>query len=450
MRHAWLFPALVLAAAPAAAQDRSPVPEPVSALPGAGRPVDLAATAARRDRLLERIGQGIVIVPAGKERDVETDVVQDNDFRQDDYFFYLTGLETPDAWLMLSAAADGTRDQVLLLPARNPMTERWTGVKLGPGADAARLSGIATVLPVESRDSVLRALEQQVGGPWYLLMTAAARTHGWIHDWSFAGRDVRNVVPVLDSLRLVKDPAELARLRRAIDITAQAHRAALRALAPDLYEYQVEAVVEYTFRNLGADRVGFPSIVGSGPNSTTLHYDANRRRMEAGDLVVVDIGAEYGQYTADVTRTFPVSGRFTDRQRAIYELVLGTQQAAIDSVRPGTTVARLNQIARAYMREHGGTLCGDRTCDAYFIHGLSHWLGMRVHDVGDYRTPLAAGMVLTIEPGIYLSDEPLGVRIEDDVLVTANGCEVLSAGAPKTVRDIEAALRGNRAASPWR
>jgi Xaa-Pro aminopeptidase len=239
----------------------------------------------------------------------------------------------------------------------------------------------------------------------------------------------------------VKDADELARLRKAIEITGEAHRAAMRALEPGMYEYQAEALIEYVFRRNGAERLGFPSIVGSGPNSTLLHYDKNRRRMEAGDLVVMDIGAEFGYYTADITRTVPVSGAFTDRQRAIYRLVLGAQQAAIDRVRPGVTIRQLDQAAREHLRANSGTLCGSATCDRYFVHGLSHWLGMDVHDVGRIDTPLAAGMVLTVEPGVYISAERLGVRIEDDVLVTANGHEVLSGSVPKQPDEVEAVMR---------
>ena len=182
--------------------------------------------------------------------------------------------------------------------------------------------------------------------------------------------------------------------------------------------------------------------MGSGPNSTTLHYDANRRQTQPGDLVVVDVGAEYGEYTADVTRTLPIDGRFTPRQRAIYDLVLATQQAAMDSVRPGITVSDLNRISRAYMREHSADLCGAKNCVDYFVHSLSHWLGMRVHDVGDYRMPLAPGAVITVEPGIYLPEENLGVRIEDDVLVTETGHELLSGDAPRSAAEIEALMRG--------
>ncbi len=215
----------------------------------------------------------------------------------------------------------------------------------------------------------------------------------------------------------------------------------MRLATPGITEYELEAAIEYVFRAEGAERLGFPSIVGAGPNSTVLHYDKSRRRTTDGDVVVVDIGAEWGYYTADVTRTFPVNGRFTDRQRAIYDLVLGAQQAAIDAVRPGVTIGDLTGIARRYIDEHSGDLCGSRSCNRYFIHGLSHWLGMDVHDVGSYGSELAAGMVLTIEPGIYLPDEALGVRIEDDVLVTETGFELRTGDLPRGAAEIEALMR---------
>ncbi|PYP02914.1 MAG: Xaa-Pro aminopeptidase [Gemmatimonadetes bacterium] len=431
-----------------AAQGRaSPAPPlgawtPVPELPGMGRPVDTASVAARRRALLARIGRGVVLVPAAHERELERDYLQDNDFRQSNTFFYLTELETQDAWLLLIAGG-GAPETVLFLPPRNPFQERWTGLRLGPDSTAARLTGIARVLPTDSLDPVLSALLARVRGPLYVPLDQATRDEPRLRDLVFVGRDVRNLRPVVDSLRLVKDADELARMRKAIDISGLGHVAAMQAARPGAWEYEIEAALEAEFRRNGADRLGYPSIVGSGPNSTTLHYDVNRRQTRDGDLIVVDAGAEWGQYTADVTRTFPVNGKFTPRQKAIYDLVLATQQAAFDSTRPGATIAQLNRIARDYMRAHSGTLCGAQTCDAYFIHGLSHWLGMDVHDVGDYSTPLKPGMVFTIEPGIYLAPEGLGVRIEDDVLVTVTGAEWLSAKAPKTTAEIER-LMGRR------
>ena len=419
------------------AQDLPPAPAPIPELPGMGRPVDVEATRARRERLLQRIGAGVALVPAAPSRDLEEEVLQDNDFRQNDDFYYLTGLETPQALLVLARAPGRPDETVLFLPPRDAGEERWTGLRLGPGPEAARLSGIPAVYSMALMDSVVGALLQRATGPLFLALRTG-QPPAQLETW---GRPPRSLIPTLDSLRVVKDAAELARLRRAIVITAEAQREAMRAARPGMHEYQLEAVVEFTFRRLGADRVGFPSIIGSGPNTTTLHYDVNRRQTADDDLVVSDVGAEYGQYTADVTRTFPVNGRFTPRQRAIYELVLGAQQAALDAIRPGVTVRELDAVARGYLVEHGGTLCGARNCGDYFVHGLSHWLGMRVHDVGDYRMPLQPGMVLTVEPGVYLPEENLGVRIEDDVVVTATGYELLSAGAPRTPDQIEAVMR---------
>jgi len=407
-----------------------------------GRPIDTATVAARRRALLARIGRGVILVPAAHERELERDYVQDNDFRQSNTFFYFTELEAQDAWLLL-VAGGGAAETLLFLPPRDPLQERWTGLRLGPDSTAVRLTGIPRVLPTDSLDAVLSAALFRARGPVYVPLDQTTREEPRLRDLLFSGRDVRNLRLGADSLRLVKDADEIARMRKAVDISVLGHIAAMQAARPGAWEYEIEAALEAAFRRNGADRVGYPSIVGSGPNSTTLHYDVNRRQTRDGDLVVVDAGAEWGQYTADVTRTFPVNGKFTPRQKAIYDLVLATQQAAFDSTRPGTTIGQLNRIARDYMHAHSGTLCGAEMCDTYFIHGLSHWLGMDVHDVGDYSTPLKPGMIFTIEPGIYLSQEALGVRIEDDVLVTATGGEWLSAKAPRTTAEIER-LMGRR------
>jgi Xaa-Pro aminopeptidase len=310
---------------------------------------------------------------------------------------------------------------------------------------AARLTGIATVLPLDSLDRRLRVAQFRTRGTTYVPLDGTTKNESRISDLVFSGRDMRNLRPIVDSMRLVKDSDEMARLRMAVDISVLGHLAAMRAARPGAFEYEIEAAFEGEIRRQGADRVGYPSIVGSGPNGTTLHYDTNRRRAQDGELVVIDAAAEYGQYTADVTRTWPVNGKFTSRQKAIYNLVLATQQAAFDAIRPGVKMATLDSLSRVYMREHSGDLCGQSTCDTYYIHGLGHWIGMDVHDVGDYTTPLAPGMVFTLEPGIYLPDEALGVRIEDDVVVTPNGGEWLSAGAPRTTDDVERVMREARA-----
>jgi Xaa-Pro aminopeptidase len=371
---------------------------------------------ARRAALLERLEEGVAVVPAGRLRSIEGDYPQDSDYRESNDFFYLTGIEAPGARLVL-VARTGADSAFLYLPESESGPARWTGGSLVPGSDMARLTGIPEVRALPSDSSRLVARYRDL-----------------------PPIPVQQVAAELASLRQIKDTDEVRRLRRAVTITTDAFLDAMAQAKPGMYEYEVEATLEYGFRRRGAERVGFPSIVGSGPNGTILHYDENRRRMEEGELVVIDVGAEYGYYTADLTRTLPVSGRFTARQRRLYDLVLGAQQAAIDSVRPGTSLGTLNQIARRYLRTRSSDLCGGLGCDQYFIHGLSHWLGMDVHDPGSYSRRLEPGMVLTVEPGVYIPAESLGIRIEDVVLVTREGAEVLSSGLPRSAEAVERAM----------
>jgi Xaa-Pro aminopeptidase len=435
MRRLVALLALILSPALAEAQFGSP----------AG-PVPVPSLQARREALFARMGTGIAILRSAEDRSIEGDYPQDSDYREDSDFFYLTGLEAPGGWLVLVASDTAADKAILFIPKRNPSTEQWTGAKLGADT-AAILSGITEVHDADSAQQLIRReLFRVRNGSLYVEREERTRENDFLAGLVFGGSSlpVRNLATEVAALRLIKDADEIRRLRGAINATTEAHREVARTLVAGMWEYQLEAGIEATFRRNGAERLGFPSIVGSGPNSVVLHYDKSRRQMQSGDLVVVDIGAEWGYHSADVTRTFPVSGRFTDRQRAIYDLVYRTQQAAMDSVRPGITMQRLGQIARDYMKANSGTLCGEGDCLKYFIHGLGHWLGMEVHDVGNYQTPLAAGMVFTIEPGIYIASENLGVRIEDDVLVTATGYELLSAGAPRTSADVEAAMRRRR------
>lgn len=256
---------------------------------------------------------------------------------------------------------------------------------------------------------------------------------------------------IMQRLRAIKTDEELALLQQAIDITTAAHREAMRSLEPGMYEYEIEALVEYIFRRNGAEYTGFPSIVGSGENATILHYNTNRRPMTADDVVVIDIGAEYHGYTADVTRTLPVSGTFSPEQKAIYELVLAAQEAGIRAARAGNPYQAPGQAASqtidAGLRELGILQSGGNV-RSFFMHGTSHYLGMYVHDVGDYG-PLKPGEVITVEPGIYINPSPdvdpkwwnIGVRIEDDVLITNGDPVNLSSAAPRTVEDIEALMQ---------
>ncbi len=406
---------------------------------------------ARRAALMEKLGTGIAVLQGAAERSLDppdADYAQDSDFRQDSDFFYLTGLEVPDAWLVLVARAGGPNQVLLFLPPREPARERWLGVRMGPGPEAAAGAGLppAAVRSTADRERVLDSLMAAPDSPARAGTLWAKRTARTAASPEFRAMIAKaskadDLNPLLADLRVIKDADEIRRLRRAGEISAAGHVAAIRAARPGAWEYELEAAAEYEFRRLGAERLGYPSIVGAGINSTVLHYDDSRAQLKSGDLIVMDMAAEYGYYSADVTRTIPADGTFTPKQRAVYDLVLGAQQAALDSLQPGITLARLEAIARQFIRDRSGNTCGSRTCDAYFIHGLGHYIGMDVHDVGRYDVPLAPGMVLTIEPGIYLPEEGLGVRIEDDVVVTATGFELLSAGVPRTAEAIEALMR---------
>ena len=261
------------------------------------------------------------------------------------------------------------------------------------------------------------------------------------------GLRLADIARTIGEMRKIKSAAEQALLQKAVDITAEAQRDCRAAIKPGVFEYEAQAVIEAAFTRNGSERPGYPSIVGSGINSTVLHYNENKKKIEQGDLVVVDVGAEYSYYTADITRTYPASGKFTERQRQVYQVVLDAQRAAEKAFKLGeSTMASLKQAAVEVMRSSALRDSQGGTLDKYFIHGLGHWLGMDVHDTGDYSKPLPAGSVITIEPGIYVPEEKLGVRIEDDYLVTENGLVKLSAKIPSEPDEIERLMTGGKKA----
>lgn len=402
-----------------------------------GGPVPVELLRHRREAFLSSMPTGVAVIRSAKIRSVEGDFPQDSDYRESNDFFYLTGLESPDGVLVMIQPDSGSRrgEALLYLNAPPARPDPVSAARTAADPAAAALTGLDRVLV---RPPLPR---QRRGGtaipdPMQAIIDSIATVH------TLASVDYRRTI---GPLRAVKDADEIRRLRQASLISAEAHRAAMQATRPGMWEYEVEAVLEYTFRRRGAERVGYPSIVGSGPNSTLLHYDLSRRQTMDGDIILIDAAAEFGYYTADVTRSFPVNGHFTPRQREIYELVLGSQQAAIDAITPGITLAELNRISRDYMKAHSGTLCGEVTCDRYFIHGLGHMVGLDVHDINPYFTELRPGMTLTIEPGIYLPDEALGIRIEDVLLVTERGSENLSASVPRSIAEIEALMAAGRA-----
>lgn len=406
--------------------------------------------ATRRSQIRSQLKGGILLLRGEVERE-DVDRIR---FRTDNDIMYLTGVEASGAYLAILPDGDpsGLRE-ILFLPPVNPGSLVWSDPVPGPGSETERATGIQSVQNVRQMWTVLKpSIEQATtiylqatGSQAKFTPLAAVEDH--IRELNpqitIEGSATRFIHP----LRWRKSPGEIANLRAAIAATGAAEQNAALAIRPDMSEIAVEGTIIAAFRKGGAPREGFPCIVGGGPNSCVLHHFAGERRMKAGELVVCDIGAEYNYYSADITRTFPCGGKFSPRQREVYQLVLDTQRACQQYVKPGkTTLGELDRYARQYMarsplraKDSSGR---ERTMDAFFVHGLGHWLGMDVHDVGGNSSVLETGVVFTIEPGIYIPAENLGVRIEDDYLITATGAEKLSQAIPSEVAQVEAMMRG--------
>lgn len=376
-------------------------------------------------------------------------------FRTGNDILYLTGVEAPGAYLALLPDGDPSgKREILFLPPVRPGFNVWSDPIPGPGPETETRIGIQSVQPIGLMWEALKPSFEKAKSV-YLASTAKNSPYGALQE------RIRETNPaiifeaeangLIHPLRRQKSPGEIANLRAAIAATGLAEQNAAREIRTGADELTVEGVILAAFRRGGAVREGFPSIVGSGPNSCVLHHFAGSRRMSAGETVVVDIGAEYNYYSADVTRTFPCGGRFSARQRTLYQLVLDTQRACEKRVVPGkTTLWELDSFARQYLRKSAlrarDESGAQRTMDAFMPHGLGHWLGMDVHDVGGRSTVLEPGVVFTIEPGVYVRSENIGIRIEDDYLVTANGLEKLSRAIPSDVTGVEAMMRA--AATP--
>jgi len=420
---------------------------------------------ARRAKLMDQVKDGIVIVLGNVEREAGVE----ERYRQNNWMAYLTGVRTPDAAVMLVPqglpSQDGAKE-IVFIPSRNFSAERWTGVQLAPGPDAAKTFGVERVLSTSSdfwpkikEAAALPAFKGPQGQSAMKLYTIAPRglEDGNVREFEFVERakrdlpgvEVVSVANLLAEMRKAKSESELTLLQKAIDITGEAQSDIAAHLKPGMWEYEVQSILEGAFARHGSERPGFPSIVGSGIYSTILHYSENHKKIDPGDLVVCDIGAEFSLYTADITRTFPASGKFTNRQREVYQLVLDAQTAAADGYKPGMTMNNLHGIAAGVMRNSPLRARDDDgkeyTLDHFFIHALSHYLGMDVHDVGNSGKPLQPGEVFTIEPGIYIQSEKLGVRIEDDYVVTPDHkLRKLSASIPSQPDEIERLLAARR------
>ena len=445
-------------------------------LPASAQP-DQDIFARRRAAFMERIPPGSVAIFPGAPMHVRNLDVE-HDYRQESNFYYLTGFEEPEAVMVLNPAAPRHR-YTLYVRSRDQHRETWDGTR----------AGVEGAMKMFRADTAIRvsAFDKAVWG--YLLKDPTLYYTFGINpgvDAAITKATVENrgglVIPIVDpaailaGMRLIKTEDDFdAGLRRAIDISSDAQIESIRAIRPGMFEYEVQAIFEYTYRRSGSPRNGYPCIIGSGPNSSILHYSANRRKMEDGDVVLMDCAAEYGYYSADITRTVPVNGRFTREQREIYSLVLQAQEAGIAAIRPGARHSDIDTAINAVLSDglvRLGFITSAKDRAIFTLHGYAHWIGLDVHDVGGYlhdgsSIVLQPGMVLTVEPGVYVRPEVfddmkraayseqeiegkkerlarymhIGVRIEDDILVTDTGARNLSASVPRTVEAIEALMK---------
>lgn len=420
--------------------------------------------AERRRRVIESIRPGVLVVPSMPTALRNSDV--EHPYRQDSDFYYLTGFDEPESVLVLSS--ESQQPFVLFVRDRDPERETWEGARAGVEGAMQRF-GADWAYSSRAVDEKLGSLLKNQPRLYYALgvdrafddrvLAALSRLRRGVRRGDRWPTEIIEPSTVLGPMRLVKSPVELAAMRRAVQITVDGHLAAMKAARPGLWEYELEALLLAKFRAAGSERVAYSSIVASGQNATVLHYTRNQCQLLAGDLVLIDAGAEYDYYAADLTRTFPVSGRFSPAQREIYEIVLQAQLASIESVKVGAT---LEDVHRACVRlitqglvdvglvEGPVSLAIARErYKPFYMHKTSHYLGMDVHDAGSYfeggtARPLEPGNVVTVEPGIYVSAgsssvyRGVGVRIEDDVVVTPEGQEVLSTSLPKSIEEVEA------------
>lgn len=415
---------------------------------------------ARREKLAAKLEGGFALVFAPPEAEGPNDLYG---YRPDDNFYYLTGWAEPGAALLIAAPVEAQGNtparpytEILFLPNRNYSQEKWTGPKLGPeNSRAATTVGVDRVEALDDlRAELVKLLPTQpppnnpkiytdVSAPGY--SSNSTEPLAWLKNANAfpVGASFLDIRQILASLRTVKDSGEIELIRKATNASVKAHLAAIPAIKPGVTEREISALMQYEWGKRGCERPAYAPIVGSGFNSTVLHYSDDSGTMRSGDLVLIDAAGEYSLYASDITRTMPISGKFTTRQREIYDIVLGAQKAAIAAFQSGkshisrNTSDSLYDVAYQYINTHGKDSHGE-PLGKYFIHGLGHYVGLNVHDEGDYSLALGPGAVFTIEPGIYIPEEKLGVRIEDMFYVDDAGKLVrLSQDLPQTADEIE-------------
>jgi Xaa-Pro aminopeptidase len=416
---------------------------------------------ARREKLATKLGSGVALLFAPPEAEGPNSVYG---YFPDARFYYLTGWGEPGAALLVAPAGGPKNNnpahpytEILFLPSRNYSQEKWTGPKLGPDTpNAAQTTGVDRIESLDKLRSALVELFPAHGPEVYTDVPASddisnsREPLAWLDNANaFAvGTSYKDIRPLLDALRQVKDAGEVELIRKATDASIAAQFAAIRDMKPGVTEREISSVLQYEWGKRGCERPAYAPIVGSGFNSTVLHYSENSGTLRNNDVVVMDAAGEYSLYASDITRTLPANGKFTARQREIYEIVLGAQKAAIAAFQSGKSRIAKGQpgsiydAAYNYINTHGKDLHGE-PLGKYFIHGLGHYVGLNVHDPGDYSVPLAPGMVFTIEPGIYIPEEKLGVRIEDMFYVDKDGKLIrLTESLPQSPEEIEKLMSG--------
>lgn len=408
---------------------------------------------ARRNAVIEQMDEeSVLVLYSGEAPHRNADAY--HHFEENHHFFYLTGLRRESMILVMVKSGDKPKT-ILYIEEADPKAERWTG-KMVTVNDAKEISGIEEVHFLDKFDFELnRTLNAGFISTAYFdcyrYNTADLPDLNLNKAQAFAaahpGIRVKNLWPMVSQLRMQKDADEIARMRKAVDITDQSLKHMLKALKPGMHEYQAQAHYEFMVHYLGAEGTSFPTIAGSGKNGTMLHYETNRDICREGSLLLTDLGVRNEGYCSDITRTYPVSGKYSERQRQVYDIVLEANKAVIAAAKPGMTTKDLNEVCKKVLAQGCiklGLIEKEDELSKYYMHGVSHHLGLDVHDVAVEGVKLAPGSVITDEPGLYIDEWEIGIRIEDDLLITEDGCEVLSAAIMKEPEEIETFMAQNK------
>jgi len=405
----------------------------------------------RREKVFSQMeDKSILVLYSGEALHISADAY--HDFEANRQFFYLTGIRRENMALVIDKCGDKLEETLFIEPI-DPSVERWVGKKMTK-EEAKEVSGVESVAMIDNLQATLdrimnRKLPKKVYFDTYRHQMSDLPDYNVAKAQAFAaaypGIAVENIYPAVAALRMVKDAEEVNVTKEAVKVTEEALNHVLKTLKPGMMEYQVQAEFEYKVKSLGADGMAFPTIAGSGINGTMLHYETNHDVCKENTLILLDLGARVKGYNADITRTYPVSGKFTERQKAFYNIVLKANQAVAAEARPGVTLKELNDICKKVLAEglmELGLIEKEEEVGKYYMHSVSHHLGIDVHDVTvPEKAKLEPGMIITNEPGLYIDEEEIGIRVEDDLLITEKGCEVLSKDIVRTVEEIEAKMK---------